>query len=227
MAQQPRLRMDQFERHALLQYHQQAIMHALSSQSSQKNMPAQLVFPDDTMAVGAPAIQRGALFPTDRDAQQETDEEQRQRRLLQNEPIVVYTSLSDRRTLAPDIAWRGIALLLVMALQGICIVLELADQDAGESIDMLWTPPASTTLEAVLYALQGLLHVMALVAMYRWSPDGLMVYGVLTTLLGFLLTVLALRTVVDLAICVLSVPAVVLSHSIQRLMMPHCFVIRR
>jgi len=67
--------MDQFDRHALLQYHQQAITHALAPQQSQKQMPCQLVFPDDTMAIGSPAVARGALFPMDPDGAQETEEE--------------------------------------------------------------------------------------------------------------------------------------------------------
>ncbi|CAK0861160.1 unnamed protein product [Prorocentrum cordatum] len=79
---------DQFDRNASLQYHQQAITHALAPQQSQKQLPCQLVFPDDTMAIGSPAVARNALFPTERDGTQETEEE-RQRRLLQNEPIVV------------------------------------------------------------------------------------------------------------------------------------------
>ena len=107
--------MEHFDRSALLQFHQQAITHALAPAQSQKQMPCQLVFPDDTMAIGSPALPRGQLFPPEGEAQE--SEEERQRRLLQNEPIVVYTSLSDHEVLLPEIAKRGLAWLLALALQ--------------------------------------------------------------------------------------------------------------
>merc|ERR1719428_2220979 len=118
---QQRVKMDQFDRNASLQYHQQAITHALAPQQSQKQIPCQLVFPDNTMAIGSPAVVRGALFPTDRENTQESEED-RQRRLLQNEPIVVYTSLSEQNVLVPEISWRGCLLLLAIGVQAICIV---------------------------------------------------------------------------------------------------------
>ena len=89
---QQRVSMEHFDRSGLLQFHQQAITHALAPSQSQKQMPCQLVFPDDTMAIGSPALPTSQLWgPSD----QQESEEERQRRLLQNEPIVVYTSLSD------------------------------------------------------------------------------------------------------------------------------------
>merc|ERR1712190_36842 len=105
-------RMDQVDRNVSLQYHQQAITSALAPQHSQKQLPCQIVFPDDTMSIGSPVLARNMLFPTDRENSQESEEE-RQRRLLQNEPVVVYTSLSDQQVLLPFIVKRGIALSLV------------------------------------------------------------------------------------------------------------------
>eukprot|EP00435_Cladocopium_sp_Y103_P063627 s865_g25.t1 len=127
---QQRVSMDHFDRSALLQFHQQAITHALAPQQSQKQMPCQLVFPDDTMAIGSPALPRHNLFPTDGEGVQESEEE-RQRRLLQNEPIVVYTSLSEREVLLPEIAKRGLALLLILALQMVCIIVILTGGEAN------------------------------------------------------------------------------------------------
>mmetsp|Transcript_159580 Transcript_159580/g.306368 ORF Transcript_159580/g.306368 Transcript_159580/m.306368 type:complete len:225 (-) Transcript_159580:115-789(-) len=222
---QQRVKMDQFDRNALLQYHQQAITHALAPQQSQKQIPCQLVFPDDTMAIGSPAVAKGALFPTDRESTQETEEAQ-QRRLLQNEPIVVYTSLSDHRSLVPQIAWRGCALLFVIGMQGVCIVIILT----GGAGEQFYKVPASipTTSQAGLYGAQLVLHAFFLpVSMYLWSVDMLKAYSVFVTLLFFLIMVLAMRSFLDMAACALCVPAVLLSNSIRDLMMPHCFTIRR
>lgn len=217
-----RVRMDAFDRSALLQYHQQAITHALAPQQSHKQMPSQLVFPDDTMAVGAPATSRGgALFATDREDTQESEEE-RQRRLLQNEPVVVYTSLSDRPLLAPLIAWRGLALMLVIAIQACIIVVvltggEVSGVDSGEN---------PTATQAGLYSTQIVLHGFFLLAMYLWNVDLLKAYTVAVTLLFFLILVFAIRQILDVANCALCVPVVVLSNQIRELMMPHCFTVR-
>mmetsp|Transcript_88358 Transcript_88358/g.263535 ORF Transcript_88358/g.263535 Transcript_88358/m.263535 type:complete len:224 (-) Transcript_88358:119-790(-) len=220
---QQRVKMDQFDRNALLQYHQQAITHALAPQQSQKQMPCQLVFPDDTMAIGSPAVARGALFPTDADSAQESIEE-RQRRLLQNEPIVVYTSLSDEQVLRHEIAQRGVALLLSVAVQTVCIIVVLTGGAGEQFYDM--DSPTPSASQAGLYCAQLALHVFFMLSMYLWSVDMLMVYTVLVTLLFFLMAVLALRSVLDIAACALCVPAILLGNSIRDLMMPHCFMIR-
>jgi len=221
---QQRVKMDAFDRNVLLLYHQQAITHALAPQQSHKQMPCQLVFPDDTMAIGAPAVARGVLFPTNPEGSQESEEE-RQRRLLQNEPVVVYTSLSERGVLAPLIAWRGVALLMVIALQGICIVVVLTGGDFGAFYDIDEATPS--TSQAGLYGTQLALHAFFLLGMYLWNVDLLKVYSVFVTLLFFLIVVLALRSMIDLAACCLCIPIVVLSNQIRDLMMPHCFTVRR
>lgn len=225
---QQRVGMELFDRHALLQYHQQAITHALAPQQSQKQIPCQLVFPDDTMAIGSPVVARGALFPTDRDASQESEEE-RQRRLLQDEPIVVYTSLSEHHVIVPEITWRGVALLLVIAVQGVCMVTVLTGgatdpfySEGGDDGDIS-TPTSS---QVALYCCQIALHAFFLLSMYLWNVDMLKMYTVVVTLLFFLMLVLALRSVLDVAACALCVPSILLSNSIRDLMMPHCFTIR-
>uniref|UniRef100_A0A7S2VNF1 Uncharacterized protein n=1 Tax=Zooxanthella nutricula TaxID=1333877 RepID=A0A7S2VNF1_9DINO len=215
--------MGQFDRNALLQYHQQAITHALSPHQSQKNMPSQLVFPDDTMAIGSPAANARLLLPTDSDGAHETEED-RQRRLLQNEPIVVYTSLSEGRLLRPHINRRLLAWACVSALQAVCIVVVLAGgagnqfYDADESTPSAW--------QVGLYGAQLLLHSFAMVSMYFSSTDLLTVYTVLVTLVCVLMAAWAVRSFVDVLVCSLCVPAIWLGNSIRDLMMPHCFTIR-
>jgi len=221
---QQRVRMDQFDRNALLQYHQQAITHALAPQQSQKQIPCQLVFPDDTMAIGSPAVTRGSLFPTDREGAQESEEE-RQRRLLQNEPIVVYTALSDSRVLFPEIAWRGLLLLLILAIQNVCIIIVLTG-GAGEQFVNTDLPIPSTS-QAGLYSAMLVLHAFFLLAMYLWNADLLKAYSVFITLSFFLVLVLAVRSFLDMLACALCVPIAFLSDAIRGLMMPHCFTIRR
>lgn len=218
------MRMDQFDRNALLQYHQQAITHALAPQQSQKQIPCQLVFPDDTMAVGSPAVARGTLFPTDRESTQESEED-RQRRLLQNEPIVVYTSLSDQQVLKPEIFWRGCALLLVIIIQAVCIAIILTGGAGKQFYDT--EAPTPSPSQAGLYSAALVLHAFFIVAMYLWNIDLLKAYSVFVTLLLFLIMVLAMRSFLDVATCALCVPVVLLSNSIRDLMMPHCFTIRR
>eukprot|EP00747_Dinoflagellata_sp_TGD_P116937 gnl/TRDRNA2_/TRDRNA2_172487_c0_seq4.p1 gnl/TRDRNA2_/TRDRNA2_172487_c0~~gnl/TRDRNA2_/TRDRNA2_172487_c0_seq4.p1 ORF type:complete len:224 (+),score=37.42 gnl/TRDRNA2_/TRDRNA2_172487_c0_seq4:79-750(+) len=221
---QQRVRMDAFDRQSLLLYHQQAITHALAPQHSQKQMPCQLVFPDDTMAIGAPAVPNRALFPTDREAAGETEED-RQRRLLQNEPIVVYTSLSDTRVLRPEIFKRGLALLLVIAVQSVCIVVILT----GGSGDQFYGADTHTptTSQAGIYGAQLVLHPFVLLAIFLWNVEILKAYSVFVTLLFFLIMVLALRSFLDMTACALCVPIILLSNSIRELMMPHCFIVRR
>eukprot|EP00933_Yihiella_yeosuensis_P058936 TRINITY_DN5972_c6_g1_i1.p1 TRINITY_DN5972_c6_g1~~TRINITY_DN5972_c6_g1_i1.p1 ORF type:complete len:224 (-),score=16.25 TRINITY_DN5972_c6_g1_i1:93-764(-) len=220
---QQRVKMDQFDRNSLLQYHQQAITHALAPQQSQKQMPCQLVFPDDTMAVGSPAVSRGALFPTETDASQESEEE-RQRRLLQNEPIVVYTSLSDHEVLQREIAKRGLVLLLLIALQVVCIILVLTGGVGKEVFDNGPVDPTST--QVMLYVAELLLQPVFMIAMYFWSVDTLKVYTVLSSLLLVLIATFAVRSPLDIVACALSLPIVLLGNSIRGLMMPHCFIIR-
>jgi len=218
------VRMDQFDRNALLQYHQQAITHALAPQQSQKQIPCQLVFPDDTMAVGSPAVAKGALFPTDRESTQESEED-RQRRLLQNEPIVVYTSLSDQQVLKPEIFWRGCALLMVIGIQAVCIVIILTGGAGTQFYNM--EAPTPSASQAGLYSAILVLHGFFFVAMYLWNIDLLKAYSVFVTLCLFLIMTLAMRSFLDVATCALCVPVVLLSNSIRDLMMPHCFTIRK
>eukprot|EP00928_Gymnodinium_smaydae_P033434 TRINITY_DN23955_c0_g1_i1.p1 TRINITY_DN23955_c0_g1~~TRINITY_DN23955_c0_g1_i1.p1 ORF type:complete len:251 (+),score=41.05 TRINITY_DN23955_c0_g1_i1:79-753(+) len=222
---QQRVRMDQFDRGALLQHHQQAVSHALAPHQSQRQLPCQLVFPDDTMAIGSPPVSRGPLFPADRESVPDSAEE-RQRQLLQNEPIVVYTTLSDRRLLEPEIAWRGVAMLLLAALQCVCIVVILTGgtwhQFAGR--DLTVTPSG---WQIALYSIQLALHVWFLLAMYLWSADMLKVHGALLTAVLILVLALAASGLLDIVACVLGAPMLYLSNSIKDLMMPHCFTIRK
>eukprot|EP00929_Paragymnodinium_shiwhaense_P042054 TRINITY_DN21832_c0_g2_i1.p1 TRINITY_DN21832_c0_g2~~TRINITY_DN21832_c0_g2_i1.p1 ORF type:complete len:224 (-),score=36.35 TRINITY_DN21832_c0_g2_i1:79-750(-) len=220
---QQRVRMDHFDRNALLQYHQQAITHALAPQQSQKQIPCQLVFPDDTMAIGSPPLAWGALFPTDREGPQESEED-RQRRLLQNEPIVVLASLSEPRLLMPEIAWRGVLLLLATALQAVVGIVILTG-GAGEPFSDVGKPVPDAS-QSMLYGAQLVLQALFPLALYLWSADLLKVYSSCTTLLFFLILVFALRGVLDIVACALSLPIVLLSNSIRSLMMPHCFTIR-
>merc|ERR1712014_495941 len=165
---------------------------------------------------------RGALFPTDREGSQEPEEE-RQRRLLQNEPIVVYASLSDPRVLVPEIAWRGVALLFVIAVQGVCIVVVLTGS-AGEQFYDIHSPTPSSS-QMGIYCTQLALHAFFLLAMYFWNVDMLKVYTVAVTRMFFLILSLAMRSILDMVAAGLCVPAVFLSNSIRDLMMPHCFTI--
>jgi hypothetical protein len=252
--------MDQFDQNALLQYHQQAITHALAPQQSQKQIPCQLVFPDNTMAIGSPAVVRGALFPTDRENTQESEED-RQRRLLQNEPIVVYTSLSDQHVLRPEIFWRSVVLVLVIFVQCGSIVVILMGGAGRQFYDD--EAPTPSTRQAGVYCVTLVLHAFYLLAnidslkgpllvqseggarRLNWmrlpanQPAGghtgpssyrivlAEVYSIFVTLLLFLIMVLAMRSFLDLWICVLCVPVIILTNSIRELMMPHCFTIRR
>lgn len=220
---QQRVMMSQFDRNALLQYHQQAITHALAPQQAQKQMPAQLVFPDDTMAIGSPAVSRGALFPSEADGSTETEEE-RQRRLLQNEPIVVYTSLSDQRVLMPEIVHRGVALLVVIVVQVISITFVLAG-GIGDNFEDVPAPTPSAS-QAGLYVAQLALHAFFLLSMYLWNADLLMCYAVLVSLVFILIVTLAVRSFLDVLVCLLCIPAVLLANSIKDLMMAHCFTVR-
>eukprot|EP00434_Breviolum_minutum_P022336 symbB.v1.2.019713.t1/scaffold1571.1/size154223/7 len=220
---QQRVSMDHFDRSALLQFHQQAITHALAPQQSQKQMPCQLVFPDDTMAIGSPALPRQNLFPTDGEGVQESEEERpvAQRRLLQNEPIVVYTSLSERDVLVPEIAKRGLALLLILALQMVCIIVILTGGEAGQLF--VEEPQTPNQIQVMLYTAQIVVQPIFFLAMYLWSADVLKFYTVLCQLLFVLLVALAIRSPLDLLACSLSVPLILLGDAIRHLMMPHCF----
>jgi len=217
--------MDQFDRNVLPQFHQQAITHALAPQQSQKQVPCQLVFPDDTMAIGSLAVARVALFPTDREGTHESEED-RQRRLLQNEPIVVYTSLSEHRLLVPELTWRVILLLLIIAVQVVCILVILtggAGDTSGDDTSVAIPSPC----QMGLYAAQLALHLFFFISMYFWNVDMLKVYSVSVTLILFLILVLTTKSLLDLVACVLCAPIVILSSCLRNLMMPHCFTIRR
>lgn len=225
---QQRVMMDQFDRSALLQYHQQAITHALAPQQSQKQMPCQLVFPDDSMCIGSPALARGALFPTESDASQETEEERRRR--LQNEPIVVYTSLSEWEVRMPEIAKRGLAWVLLAAVQAVCVIVILTGTEAGP----LFVPGSRVpdNMQVLLYCIQLFLQPMFLIAMHLSSRDSdcgvdlLKIYTVLCQLQLVLAVALAVKGWLDVVVCALSVPMVLLANAIRNLMMPHCFMIR-
>lgn len=175
------------------------------------------------MAIGSPALPRHNLFPTDGEGVQESEEE-RQRRLLQNEPIVVYTSLSEREVLLPEIAKRGLALLLILALQMVCIIVILTGGEAGQPF-VEDEPRTPNQIQVMLYSAQMLVQLIFLLAMYFWSPDILKFYTVLCQLLFVLMAALAIRSPLDLVACSLSVPLILLSDAIRHLMMPHCFVL--
>lgn len=233
--------MDQFDRNVLLQYHQQAITHALAPQQGQKQIPCQLVFPDDTMTIGGLANSRGALFPTDREGAGGETEEERQQRLFQNEPIVVYTSLPnpdrpwEHDSLRPEIMRRSVALLVLMTAQAICFGVVFAggagpplpsasaEGPGGEADDEVTPSPS----QVWLYTLQLLLHPLFFASMYLWNVDLMKVYSVSVTLVFFMIMVLAMRSFLDMAACAFCVPIVLLTNSIRGLMMPHCFTVRR
>lgn len=216
---QQRVKMEHFDREVLLQHHQQAITHALAPQQSNRSMPAQLVFPDDTMAIASPAVARGQLFLVDSNGAPETEEE-RQRRLLASESVVVYTSLSDQEVRTPEIAKRWLALLFVMGLQAICIIMALTGSGSGSDVQ------APSPMQVTVYVAQMVLHLLFLLAMYLGSADMLNVYTVLVTLLCVLIVAIAVNSVLDVVICSLSLPVVLLASAIRDLMMPHCFTVR-
>merc|ERR1719335_1097032 len=146
------------------------------------------------MSIGSPAIKPGVLFPTDRDSVQESEED-RQRRLLQNEPIVVYTSLSELRVLVPEIAWRGVVLLLILAVQVVCIVVIFTGSVGSEFFDT--GEPLPNTAQMGIYCSQLGLHIFFLLSMYLWNIDMLKVYSVGVTLIFFLVLILAFRSMFD------------------------------
>eukprot|EP00405_Crypthecodinium_cohnii_P008358 CAMPEP_0206423892 /NCGR_PEP_ID=MMETSP0324_2-20121206/2922_1 /ASSEMBLY_ACC=CAM_ASM_000836 /TAXON_ID=2866 /ORGANISM="Crypthecodinium cohnii, Strain Seligo" /LENGTH=230 /DNA_ID=CAMNT_0053888481 /DNA_START=238 /DNA_END=930 /DNA_ORIENTATION=- len=227
---QQRVNMAQFDRNALLQYHQQAITHALAPQQAQRQMPSQLVFPDDTMAIGSLAASRGGgtgggnIFPTGPQQVQESTEDQ-QRRLLQSEPIVVYTSLSDRRELAPAVGQQCWIVGIVLAVQVLCICLSLAGATGGQ-LNPLDTNPTPTSAQMGLYVALLVAHAFFALAMYLWNVDMISVYAVFVTLVSVLVVVLALRGVLDLIIALLAIPNIFLATYIKNLMMPHCFTVK-
>merc|ERR1719401_2567589 len=125
----------------------------------------------------------------------------------------------------PEIAWRGVALLFVIAAQAVCIIIVLTG-GAGEQLTDADAPTPDTS-QAGLYCTQLALHLLFLLSMYLWNVDMLKVYSVFVTLLFFLMLCLAMRSLLDMAACVLCLPAVFLSNSIRDLMMPHCFTVSR
>ncbi|CAK0802325.1 unnamed protein product [Prorocentrum cordatum] len=62
--------------------------------------------------------------------------------------------------------------------------------------------------QAGLYCSQLVLHLFFLLSMYLWNVDMLKVYSVFVTLLFFLVLCLAMRSLLDVAACVLCLPAV-------------------
>merc|ERR1711862_357987 len=124
----------------------------------------------------------------------------------------------------PEIVKRGVALLLVIAAQAVCIVIVLTGGTGEQFYDL--DAPTPSASQAGLYCTQLVLHGFFLLSMYFWNVDMLMVYTVLVTLLFFLIVMLAVRSFLDVAACVLCMPVVLLGNSIRDLMMPHCFIIR-
>lgn len=163
------------------------------------------------------------MFPTDAEGQQETEEE-RQRRLLQNEPIVVYTSLSDSRELLPMVRMRGWILVPAVATQVLCALLVLSGAGGGDlSQDGEPTPSPD---QVGLYVALLLLHAFLALSMYLWNADMVTLYTVLMILVFILMVVLAIRSIFDVVAAILSIPAVLLAMSIRDLMMPHAFTIK-
>jgi len=114
-------------------------------------------------------------------------------------------------------------LLGVIAVQVVCIVSILTGGVGPQFTDP--PTPMPTASQAGLYCVQLVLHVFLLLSMYLWNVDMLKVYTVLVTLLFFLMLVLALHSLLDVAACLLCVPTILLSNAIRELMMPHCFTI--
>eukprot|EP00405_Crypthecodinium_cohnii_P046255 CAMPEP_0206576940 /NCGR_PEP_ID=MMETSP0325_2-20121206/31046_1 /ASSEMBLY_ACC=CAM_ASM_000347 /TAXON_ID=2866 /ORGANISM="Crypthecodinium cohnii, Strain Seligo" /LENGTH=231 /DNA_ID=CAMNT_0054082243 /DNA_START=156 /DNA_END=852 /DNA_ORIENTATION=- len=228
---QQRVNMAQFDRNALLQYHQQAITHALAPQQAQRQMPSQLVFPDDTMAIGSLAASRGGgtgggnIFPTGPQQVQESTEDQ-QRRLLQSEPIVVYTSLSDRREGAGT-SGRTAVLDRWDRLSGTgALHMPLIGWSHGWPAKSIGHEPYADAAQMGLYVALLVAHAFFALAMYLWNVDMISVYAVFVTLVSVLVVVLALRGVLDLIIALLAIPNIFLATYIKNLMMPHCFTVK-
>eukprot|EP00927_Polykrikos_kofoidii_P024925 TRINITY_DN2252_c0_g1_i1.p1 TRINITY_DN2252_c0_g1~~TRINITY_DN2252_c0_g1_i1.p1 ORF type:complete len:227 (+),score=36.53 TRINITY_DN2252_c0_g1_i1:104-784(+) len=220
---QQRVPMAEFDRNALLQYHQQAITQALTPQHLLKQIPCQLVFPDDTMALGSPAC--GAIFGGEQESSQGTEEE-RQQRLLQNEPIVVLASLSPLNVLRPEITWRSVGLFSAIALQVFCCVWILAGRARRSDLFRDDGSELPDQAQVWLYSWLLALHILAPVSICCWSPDLLKLYSVCVTATFILILTITLRCPFDLLASVVCLPIVLLANCIRDLMMPHCFTVR-
>lgn len=223
--QRQRVRMDAFDRDAPLMFHQQAITHALAaSRGAQKQMPTQLVFPDDTMTVGFPPAPLGNRDDTrNNSAENSETEEQRQQR-LQNEPVVVYTSLSDLRTLAPKITGIGLASLLCIACQSVCMVTTLS---GSSFLDFYSDIDVPTPLQRGMFTGMLVCHCAWLMSVHWRNVDLLKIYGVLMNVFFFLTLLGGLASLCDVATCALCLPIAFLTGTMRHLMMPHCFTVRR
>lgn len=214
---QQRVSMDQFDRNLALQH--VPVAHGFSGQ---KQSPVQTVFPDNTMSVGTVALPR-AMFPVDSEAPE--TEQDRERRLMQDEPIVVYTSLSDGRILMPEIVWKWFGMMLLLFSQAVCIICVLAGQ-ADTLLSEADGQSSPSACQAGLYVALLALHVWFFFSMYHWSADMLTVYYVLATLMLVLIAAFAVRGLLDVLVAVLMLPVLFLTRSLRDLMMPHCFVMK-
>lgn len=206
-------------------HHRQAISHAVAHKrgcgKDSTRLPTQLVFPDKTSCIGA-AVSRG-IFPlsTPDEAEPQRNYEDQQQR-IQNEPVVVYTTLSTPAVTRPILVRKCGIWLVLAGAQSVCMFLVLA----GERISDFELGEARLQRQQMVYGMQLNLHVLFLLAFIFDATFLLKVYGIGMHVL-LVLALLCITNGLDILTVLLSFGIVHYSEQTRNLCLPHCFVIRQ
>jgi hypothetical protein len=158
-------------------------------------------------------------------AENSDSEEERQGQAVQNNSaVVVYTSVSDPRVVAPRVHAFGSALVLVVSLQAVLAVVILT---GGQ-----WVPfykegrPAPTQAQQCVYGLWMVASACLPVAAWMRSSDFLKLYATVSTAFMLATFAAAMNSLLDVAWCLLCVPNRYLCGEIRKVSSPHCFLMQ-
>eukprot|EP00397_Hematodinium_sp_SG-2012_P052855 GEMP01062753.1.p1 GENE.GEMP01062753.1~~GEMP01062753.1.p1 ORF type:complete len:217 (+),score=29.29 GEMP01062753.1:78-728(+) len=162
-------------------HHQQAISHAVTLErdhgrrrgSLSKRLPTQLVFPDMTSCIGS-TVSKG-IFPRSSPVNASDERSEDSQQQLQNEPLVVYTTMSNPALLRPILVRKCGIWVVLAGAQSICMFLVLA----GEKVfDFGLEEESREQRQHLVYGLQLNLHVLFLLSFIFDATFLLKIYAV-------------------------------------------------
>ncbi|KAF4730370.1 hypothetical protein FOZ62_003744 [Perkinsus olseni] len=243
MEHQERLDGGSVDRSVAFRYHQQAIVtgRALALPHGKGGeLPTQVVnFPDNSITLGLPchsvksmlpATSHSSSAPTEtapdnrRPAAADTESEEERSRRLANEPVLVYTSLSDPRLVATSISRPITRALVTAAFQTALVVIAVTGGTFVPFYDSSYVSTPTST-QYVGYLLMIASHALLLLGVYYHRVELLTIHTVILTAIGIVVLATGLMSLLDVGVVLLCLPLRYFVEDIRSKISPHCFML--
>ncbi|KAF4661620.1 NEDD8-activating enzyme E1 regulatory subunit [Perkinsus olseni] len=243
MEHQERLDGGSVDRSVAFRYHQQAIVtgRALALPHGKGGeLPTQVNFPDNSITLGLPCHSVKSMLPatshsssasteTAPDSRRtaaaaDTESEEDRSRRLANEPVLVYTSLSDPRLVTTSISRPITRALVTAAFQTALVVIAVT---GGTFVPFYASSYVSTptSTQYVGYLLMVASHALLLLGVYYHRVELLTIHTVILTAIGIVVLATGLMSLLDVGVVLLCLPLRYFVEDIRSKISPHCFML--